>query len=117
MRVVVDYDVDRLQVYNGDIKPSSTNCPNLFLKKFFCISRLRRRIATFFQEGFSRNLDHLVYLDHLDYLVCELSSLKRVNALLHSLICQPLIDNDQLSMYNYQRAYGVWYKLLESVRT
>ena len=33
MRVVVDYDVDRLQVYNGDIKPSSTNCPNLFLKR------------------------------------------------------------------------------------
>lgn len=30
LRVVVDYDVDRLQVYNGDIKPSSTNCPNSF---------------------------------------------------------------------------------------
>ena len=33
MRVVVDDNVDRLQVYNGDIKPSSTNCPNLFLKR------------------------------------------------------------------------------------
>ena len=33
MRVVVDYDVDRLQVYNGDIKPSSTNCPKSFSKK------------------------------------------------------------------------------------
>ena len=33
MRVVVDYDVDRLQVYNGDIKPSSTNCPRSFSKK------------------------------------------------------------------------------------
>ena len=58
MRVVVDDNVDRLQVYNGDIKPSSTNCPNLFLKKFF-----------FFKKVFSRNLDHLVYLEHLDYLV------------------------------------------------
>ena len=35
MRVVVDYDVDRLQVYNGDIKPSSTNCPRSFSKKTF----------------------------------------------------------------------------------
>ena len=30
LRVVVDDDVDRLQVYNGDIKPSSTNCPKAF---------------------------------------------------------------------------------------
>ena len=31
MRVVIDDDVDRRQVYNGDIKPSRTNYPNLFL--------------------------------------------------------------------------------------
>ena len=35
MRVVVDYDVDRLQVYNGDIKPSSTNCPKSFSEAYF----------------------------------------------------------------------------------
>ncbi len=49
MRVVVDYDVDRLQVYNGDIKPSSTNCPNLFLKRktFLCrkATNLREQMA------------------------------------------------------------------------
>ena len=50
MRVVVDYDVDRLQVYNGDIKPSSTNCPNLFLKRI----------------NFPKNLEYLGYLEYLE---------------------------------------------------
>ena len=42
MRVVVDDNVDRLQVYNGDIKPSTTNCPNLFLKRFFLFGGVNR---------------------------------------------------------------------------
>ena len=50
MRVVVDYDVDRLQVYNGDIKPSSTNCPNLFLKRI----------------NFPKNLEYLEPLEYLE---------------------------------------------------
>ena len=43
MRVVVDYDVDRLQVYNGDIKPSSTNCPRSFSKRL--LTAIRDSIA------------------------------------------------------------------------
>ncbi len=31
LRVVEDYDVDRLQVYNRNIEPSNTNCPIAFL--------------------------------------------------------------------------------------
>ena len=52
MRVVVDYDVDRLQVYNGDIKPSSTNCPNLFLKRKNCFLSLyeRKKVGTNLRE-------------------------------------------------------------------
>ena len=89
MRVVVDYDVDRLQVYNGDIKPSSTNCPNLFLKRFLAFRGSAAELQPSFKKVFSRNLDHLVYLEHLDYLVRELSSLKPVR--LYIRICQPHI--------------------------
>ena len=31
LRVVEDYDVDRLQVYNRNVEPSNTNCPIAFL--------------------------------------------------------------------------------------
>ena len=30
LRVVEDYDVDRLQVYNRNVEPSNTNCPKAF---------------------------------------------------------------------------------------
>ena len=56
MRVVVDYDVDRLQVYNGDIKPSSTNCPNLFLKRIDYFLSLYERMMV------STNLREQVFL-------------------------------------------------------
>ena len=32
LRVVEDYDVDRLQVYNSDVEPSNTNSPIAFFK-------------------------------------------------------------------------------------
>ena len=31
LRVVEDYNVDRLQVYNRDVKPSNTNSPYRFI--------------------------------------------------------------------------------------
>ena len=34
MRVVVDDNVDRLQVYNRDVKPSNTNCPKAFFRPY-----------------------------------------------------------------------------------
>ena len=64
MRVVVDYDVDRLQVYNGDIKPSSTNCPNLFLKRFLAFRGSAAELQPSFKKVFK-----LVLLVHLVRLV------------------------------------------------
>ena len=77
MRVVVDYDVDRLQVYNGDIKPSSTNCPRSFSQKDFAFRDYVAELLTVFvlQSQFELRSLYCFYFNRQPLMGVEFRSL------------------------------------------
>ena len=69
LRVVEDYYVDRLQVYNRNVEPSNTNCPiafftalwyyNVFMNFFSFASNCLYTVEFLSLQGFNDLLNHL----------------------------------------------------------
>jgi hypothetical protein len=47
LRVVVDDNVDRLQVYNRNVEPSNTNCPIAFFRPYGIVVLIYRKFSLF----------------------------------------------------------------------